>query len=373
MIERLPNPNTLVIQPMGADAAGLDGVRRLFSDVFGHTVSADHWLWKYGPGIGRSFNWVAVGPDGPARPWGHVGARVVPGLWHGQAARLVHLTDVMVHPGLRGNLQPDTVYARLMRAMAECLVDREGPGVLAWGFPGLTPARLGTRMGLYRPLQRISEYQVDFSNPRLVTTTTKCWPIGRVCRVQPQSWDVPWLNGVWQSYTSKPRLRPIRSPGRSSVEALMGLPQLLVQKDAAYCLWRYRDHPAKPYRLWRVHGPWWQTLGWVVTRSDPRPLVVDALLPVAWTTGKAWSAVLWGLSRVSGCTEWTTWSPPDPGLTPVRTETSLIVPVEFLSSHLAGRGVSAWTLTQPRSNRFHVPLESPWQRPWFQPGDTDVF
>jgi hypothetical protein len=361
-----------VIQPLGGEKAAQDGVRRLFFDVFGHEVSAGHWSWKYGPGAaGRALNLVAVGPQGTTQPWGHVGACVMPGRWCGLPARLAHLTDVMVHPGFRGNLQPDTLYSRLMRTMAKTLVETEGNGLLAWGFPGLSPARLGARMGLYRPLQRVSSHHVDLSSANSRSGLATPWSSAAVCKVQPQAWDPNWLNQIWQRVPNP--LISNASQSFADPRSEPALAPLLVQKDAAYCLWRYRDHPGKPYTLWRVKGPWRQTLGWLVTRTDPLPLVVDALVPRAWGSGRAWSKILNALAVATGCPRWTTWNPPDPDAAPVRTETSLIVPVEFLAGRLVGAGDSAWTHYSAQSGRFTVPAATPWQPPWFQPGDTDVF
>ena len=369
--------HALHIQALGRDEAAAQGVRRLFHEVFGHEVSAAHWAWKYGPGAdAQALHWVAVGPEGPDRPWGHVGARVMPGWWRGQPLRLAHLTDVMVHPRLRGNLQPDTVYARLMRTMAQSLMANEGQApLLAWGFPGLTPARLGARMGLYRPLQRIALHHVQAGAPE--PRRAPAFSIGRrqTCRVQAQDWDAAWLDRIWHGHAAT---SPATSPSIPTQPA--GPQHLSVQKDAAYCLWRYRDHPAGHYRLWRVQGPWWRPLGWLITRSEPQPLVVDTLLPWPWRTGTAWSQVLQALARASGTAQWTTWNVPDPALTPFETETSLIVPVEFRAAELAGGGPSAWTAAsqagaataQPPALSSRV-VPASIQPPWFQPGDTDVF
>lgn len=397
MLEAAHNPQDLTVQALSGEADAVDGVRRLFQEVFDHEVSAAHWHWKYGPVAGaQSLNWVALGPEGPARPWGHVGARLMPGWWCGQRVQLAHLTDVMVHPQVRGNLQPNTVYARLMRTMAQALIDAGGPTLLAWGFPGLTPARLGARMGLYRPLQRLSLFHVNASSseerqppsgPQPLGPRISVWPPSGWrrasplrCTVHAQAWDAAWLNHMWQRHAADSPAVQAPSGAPPGTPAMIGPAHLSVQKDAAYGLWRYRDHPAQPYRLWRVQGPWWRSLGWIVTRAEPQPLVVDILLPPQWRSGSAWSEVLRALSLASGCAQWTTWNAPDPGITPFETETSLIVPVEFRAAELAAGEPSPWTRAHSEARSEHHSLHGweaagtpPLPHPWFQPGDTDVF
>ena len=388
MAEPARDPQRLAMQALGRDDAAVDGVRRLFHEVFGHEVSAEHWRWKYGPAAGaQTLNWVAVGVEGPARPWGHVGARVMPGWWCGRPARLAHLTDVMVHPSLRGDLQRDTVYARLMRAMARALLEPGGPPLLAWGFPGLTPARLGARMGLYRPLQRVIRHHVHAAPSEGQSHASGLYALQALAagalgfKVKPQGWDTPWLNRIWQRHADAlcgPSRRPVlpSPPGPGS---------LSVQKDAAYCLWRYRDHPNRPYQLWNIQGPWRRAIGWLITRAEPEPSVVDALLPMELRTGMAWSRILIALASASGQPQWATWHEPDRSLTPFQSETNLIVPVEFRAAELTGAGPSIWTqvttveapahdhgqaTARPRSSSA---VPRPLQPPWFYPGDTDVF
>jgi hypothetical protein len=354
---------------MGADEAAWAGARRLFEEVFGHPVSAVHWAWKYGAAAdARCLNLVAIGPEGPSRPWGHVGCRVMPAHWRGQMVWGAHLTDVMVHPQARGGLGPQTLYARLMRAMATELMRLPQP-LLAWGFPGLTPSRLGARMGLYRPLQRVTVHTVKFERPNpswaLPFRTSSLF--GR-CKVVEQAWDEQTLRALdtlWSRHTAHraPRGDVAFAPGTATHPACNSAP--VVVRNAAYMAWRYREHPGKPYRLWRVQGPWWHPLGWLVSRQDPQPLVVDQLLPAQWSSGERWGDVLRALAHASGERQWSTWNAPNPDGEAAQSALSLIVPVEFRAAELAGAGTSIWTKAVAATPSAH-PVA-------FQPGDTDVF
>ena len=369
------------IEPLGiGEAADPAGVRQLFEEVFGQPVSAAHWAWKYGPAAGAlGLHRVAVAA-GPVL--GHVGARIMPGWWQGRPARLAHLTDVMVHPQARDGLQATTPYARLMRAMAQALVQQasDAAPLLAYGFPGLTPARLGQRMGLYRPLGRVQVYRVAFA-ARTLAGAQRPWD-WRVRLASPSEWPSEWLDQQWA------KLAPQQAGP-------------LVRKDSAYLAWRYRDHPTHRYQLWKVLAPWsapalgWGTAagGWLVTRLQPQPVVVDSLLPLSAQQPQAWLRILQALAQVSGQAEWTTWRPVQgaQGASPmaeVHHETSLIVPVEFRADELSEGGPSAWAqhdaahgLAQPlrlgtagRADLAgHTAAGTTSGGPLFQPGDTDVF
>lgn len=344
----MPGPDIVIdIRPLESTEPAQAAVRRLFETVFGHPVSAAHWAWKYGPAAGaQAMQWVAYGEAGPDEPLGHVGARLMPGIWQGQPCWVAHLTDVMVHPQARAGLQSTSTYAQLMRAMAKALLKQtQAPGaghrhrampLLAHGFPGLTPARLGQRMGLYRPLGQVQVHRAVFpASPR-----RPWWG----WHLRPLVWEEDLLNRLW-AHHAPDQVQPS------------------ICKDAAYLAWRYRDHPAQPYRVWLLLSPWRRCSGWLVTRDEPQALVVDALLPSHLQAPGGWAKVVAALAQASGQAEWTTWRPLQGAGARVVTETSLIVPVEFRASELSGASPSPWTALGARAEDAQI----------FQPGDTDVF
>lgn len=359
-----PGP-ALRITELPADSAqralAEQGLRGLFHAVFAHEIDAATWVWKYhqAPGA-RAVHMVALDAAGWADPAGHVGCLILPGHQHGRAVWMAHLTDVMVHPRARGGLQADTVYARLMRAMAQHLAALDSPEtpILAYGFPGRLPSRLGQRMGLYRPI-RSDECQPLW---------THHWP-ERPSRdaVQPR-WGPLW---PWAQPVQVQRLDPEDAVGLQSA-AQAGLrvsrrspaPHAHVLKDAAYLAWRYLRHPKQVYTLWRVRGRWGRPQGWVVTGGDQGEWIIDAQLPVPSQQGAGWAVVLQALTQATGSGQWRGWrSAGAPFIEAVAP--SLIVPGEFRFRELAAgdRG----------SESAASPARSSAQLGGFYPGDTDVF
>ncbi len=290
----------------------------LFSAVFGHPVTPAQWRWKYqqGPRLG-SLNLVAR--DAQGRLVGHAGATVFAGSFRGSTLPLAQVCDIMVLPDARGGLGQQATYPRLFEALRLRLQARF-PGVLAYGFPGTRPFKLGERLGFYRRFYDVRESTLAAAGGR--SRGFQPW------RVAPADWTAAPVDRIWS------RCGPLQ-------------PGPLVARTADYLAWRYRDHPQHGYRLWACRH-WWREAGWLVTRTlpDGTECVVDALLP---DPAEA-PAVLAALSRAMAADTGTvptlrTWLPlPQPVTTP-------IVAIEIR--------VQDWHLD--------------WPAPLFQPGDTDVY
>lgn len=324
----------------------------LFTAVFGHAMSVAQWRWKYqGPSASECIHIVAwQDHDGQEQAVGHVGALLLPGQFRGQPHGVAQLMDVMVLPTARGGLSKEGTYGQLMLSMAQCLQERAHP-VLAYGFPGATPARLGQRMGLYRLLCRVSEQQLAAHG-----ASTRTWWSPSV---HPQEWDDGWLDRMWQRCQTNAEAPTVR-------------------KDAAYVAWRYRQHPQRSYRLWRVCSAWGRDWGWLITQEADGPWVVDACLARQALRSDRLVGCISALARSSGVSGWKWWqavpqavhSGVDPGVRPgaqqgehaaVSAQLSLVWPGEFRCRELCGQAPSAWALSdQAQAHSF-----------W--PGDTDVF
>lgn len=339
-------------------------LRGLFATVFGSDVSDQHWRWKYsGPASSRELHALAYAEGG--EPVGHVGVVVQP-AWETrcphaansgqpQPAWMAHLTDVMVRPDHRGGLGPEGVYPRMMAAMAEQLAAWQaewGVSVYAYGFPGLTPSRLGHRMGLYRPLYRVHEHSLASQESPGWGWRVREYPLAQgfsaKLRLELDAIDQLLAYRLTQAKTQPPDTpAPLLGPqaplAQSAPLNLPGAPRL--RKGAAYVEWRYAAHPARPYRLFLLRDPFSRLRGWSVCREHPRPLVVDAQLVPTTRRVRMWA----GLHReTNGSPPWRTWLAEDGRGPP---EESLIVPSEFL-------------IPGPRMV---------WQPSAFVPGDTDVF
>jgi hypothetical protein len=327
----------------------------LFHTAFGLELSEQHWQWKYGglPGSHRFHVLALLG----GQPIGHVGALVQPAWASGSpglapaAAWMAHLTDVMVHPAHRGGLGPDGIYPTIMTTMATHLSRWQAQTrrpLYAYGFPGLTPSRLGHRMGLYRPLFRVQEYALNTTAPGGWLWRLRHVPGGPLSEGLRQELDdldrraapVPSVTGTADAHIP-PRLR----------------------KDGAYVEWRYALHPARPYRMFLLRSPMGRLRGWCVLRIAPQPKFVDLCTDDPCLRPRLVAAASSPPGSAQGGTDGQPYSPPRPRspAIPWRTwiaqdaagpgEPSLIVPVEF-----------------------RVPGSThDWPAPAFAPGDTDVF
>lgn len=302
----------------------------LFAQVFGHSIEPRHWRWKYqqGPRL-AGLNLVLRHPDGSLL--GHVGASVFAGQLQGRRVPMAQLSDVMVAPGARGGLDTQGVYARLMRSMQHTLQQRF-PGVFAYGFVGIRPYRLGSRMGLYQARHECRAGLLPSDAP-----------VGwreRISSAHPIDWQQALTSGLFERLGSQ-AVRTIQRP--------------LLVRNSAYMQWRYAQHPQHSYQLWGIRTLGC-TSGWVVTRCMPsgQHTLIDQwpVPPAALAQGAsltALSAVARALqatdrSRPVQLSAWSIDTPQSRGLEPV-------IGVEFK--------VGGWHTGVPA--------------PVFVPGDTDVF
>jgi hypothetical protein len=302
----------------------------LFSKVFGHPIHPEYWAWKYqhGPRL-AGLNLVVRNDAGQLV--GHVGASVFAGQMQGQTLPMAQLSDVMVEPTARGTFDSQGVYAQLMRNMQHVL-QTQFPGVFAYGFVGIRPYRLGSRMGLYKSQQECRAGII----PAWKARGWRDW----LCSVHQVEWqdaiDQNLFERIWQN--TAPRIfRPT------------------LQRSSAYMQWRYADHPQHTYQLWVVRALG-RNLGWVVTRclSSGQHMVIDLLpaqpgsvvQPDTLTTLSAVGQAIQAQQPKNPQTlrAWNIQTPESQKLEPV-------IGVEFC--------VGAW---------HHLP-----QAPVFVPGDTDVF
>ena len=326
----------------------------LFQRVFGAPLPLQVQRWKYvlGPRL-ASHSIVARDPSGALL--GHAGALVFPGLQAGRPLPMAQVCDVMVDSTARGGLELQGVYGRLMAALQADLA-RTHPGVLAYGFAGVRPYKLGARMGLYRAVQpcrmgRVADLpkpqgaggsppggqgEVPTPLPWWRRPSSGRWPAGSVM-AQAVGWEHPDLARLWA------RLAPtLRHP--------------LVQRTPAYLSWRYAGHPVWRYQLWMLRRAWSRPLGWVVTREMPDGslCIVDALLPPEvddLTTARALADAMMD-AQASQATQ---GAPPDLCGWWVQTEAAARL-----------EPIMGCEVRVDRWHSDHLPLR-------FQPGDTDVF
>jgi len=307
----------------------------LFAKVFGHSTEPADWIWKYqqGPRL-AGLNIVIRNPEG--RFVGHVGASVFVGHTQGRSLPMAQLSDVMVDPTARGSFDSQGVYAQLMRGMQQAL-QAQFPGVFAYGFVGIRPYRLGSRMGLYKSQHECRAGLMPAGQP----TGWRDWFLKAQAVDWSEAFECKLFERVWQSSASS-----------------IARPTLVRSSD--YMRWRYAQHPQHSYQLWVIRA-WGRTQGWVVTRCMPsgQHIVID-LLP-AQAGAIAQGNTLAAMSAVGRALQ--EQHPQD-----AQTQSPL--------------ALSAWSIQTPESQRLEpvIGVEfrvGEWhslpQAPVFVPGDTDVF
>ena len=307
----------------------------LFAKVFGHSTTHEQWLWKYqqGPRL-AGLNLVIRNPEGQLV--GHVGASVFAGQTAGRTLPMAQLSDVMVDPSARGSFDSQGAYAQLMRGMQQAL-QTQFSDVFAYGFVGIRPYRLGSRMGLYKSQHECRAGLMPAGQPT-------GWRDG-FCTAHATDWSEAFesklFERVWQSSASK-----------------ITRPTLVRSSD--YMRWRYAQHPQHSYQLWVIRS-WWRTQGWVVTRCMPsgQHTVID-LLP-AQPGAIAQNSTMAAMSAVGRALQ-------ERHAKDAQAQSPLTL--------------SAWNIQTSESKRIEpvIGVEfrvGEWnglpQAPVFVPGDTDVF
>lgn len=311
-------------------------VCQLFETVFGHSLSAEHWRWKHTPPApGMAINLVSRDSLGIT---GHVGATILPGTWGRQAHWMAQITDVMVHPRARGGLQRHGTYGQLivtLQQRLQALARTLAQPLTAYGFPGRSPCYLGTRLGLYQPLYAC-EVQPWQGGSRL-RWLDRCWilkpiPLQQAGLVAMTEFGAE-IDRIWDRH-------------RHALYGHQAGPMLT--KNAAYLAWRYASHPQRPYTLWIIQSRACAAVGWLITRRDPYPLLIDSCLPPTWSQPNRSAVLKRLLSHTSGIPDWFRWT----------------------RTHHPCRGSLHTGIVAVRLITEKHQAEGP--APMFQPGDTDV-
>ena len=292
----------------------------LFHRVFGQTISPSHWHWKYtqGPRLG-GLNLVARTPAGELV--GHVGSSIFPGVLGASQLSMAQVCDVLVDRSARGGLDVNSVYPRLIKALQQAL-QTHFVAPYAYGFAGVRPFKLGSRMGFYRELQQCRPGY--FGPPEASRWGSALWT------AREAAWDTHRLDKICtrQAQASE---------------------QPIVLRTGAYLTWRYHQHPVNSYRLWFLRHLM-RDRGWFITRAMPNGelCIVDAMLPKLADPLMLTAALATALA-----------ASPQPA-TPIY--------AWFLPAS-ESQGVEPIIGSEVKVNHWHTQFPSP----RFQPGDTDVY
>lgn len=351
----------LVMRGLHADH-DLQGLCGLFGDVFGQPMEQSQWRWKYMQAPGSQHYHAIAANAQTGRLMGHMGVIILPGVRGGQSIRMAHATDLMISPQARSGIGPYSVYRHIMHTVRERALDA-GPDaapLFMYGFPGQRPATLAMRLGIQRRLQICTQYALPATNAPKGALAQWWARVGRrplQAVAQPadaQSWSDAVLDPIWQRRAGELAAQAQTDPAGAR-------PSLV--KNAAYLRWRYLLHPqqhaagtggAPLYTLWLLQRRGRPPCGWVVTRLQPQPIVVDSCLPGG---PQAVVAALRALPLPATLA-------PELSLQPIETPW-----ISWLRHPQAQATETPIWATAMQGAQFH----ENWPSPEFQPGDTDVF
>lgn len=263
---RLARDHRPDMRPVTLGAAEAPEVRALFAEVFGHELSAAEWAWKYGQGRGR-----AVGLRQGSRLLAHYGG-LTRAVWQGgERLAACQVCDVIVHADLRAHLARRNPLQALTASFLEAEIGWGLPHRVGFGFPTDRAFGVAQRLGLYAA--------VDSMDAATWPAQALRWPLPRqvlqVADLQPGAAPAAEVDALWQA-----------------MRAEAG-PSLLAERDAAWLLHRYLNHPRLRYRVLLLRSRWQRRpLGVAVLREHDGHLEW-----VDWVAPRASLPALLGLVR----------------------------------------------------------------------------
>ncbi|MFA7241860.1 MAG: bifunctional class I SAM-dependent methyltransferase/GNAT family N-acetyltransferase [Sulfuricellaceae bacterium] len=201
-------------------------MRALFSEVFGHEMSADHWHWKYGDGRGSGIGvWRAA--DG--KLVAHYGGVSRDILLCGRPARAFQACDLMVGASERGSFTRKGPAFLATATFLERELGYGAPHLLGCGFPTERAYRLPERLGLYvGSVGAIQELVWPTENSK----TSPFWKIREISLATRKEQEL--ADACWKRMAA------------DLTDRIVGV------RDAAYLTHRYLGHPDKSYRIFAV-------------------------------------------------------------------------------------------------------------------------
>ncbi len=223
-------------------------VLRLFNEVFGHEMSAQHYQWKYVEGHG-----YGVVAEKSGEIVGHYGGVLRDILAFGAPGRAYQILDVMVDAKERAVLTRNGPFAMMASSFAEQAACIHAP--YGFGFPTGRHMQLAERIGLYSEVGRIVELS---------------WPAG-------SRWPRPdtRLTAVYENNPGA--LRDIDLLWRKM--AVDYRDALICVRDADHVRHRFLRHPDRQYHVLLVRRRLGRgVLGALVLRRDDEKLILVDLI-----------------------------------------------------------------------------------------------
>ncbi len=217
----------------------------LFEASFGHTMSAANLQWKYqgteklGVGVWHDKELVAFYGGMP---------RAI--SYFGQPAMAIQIGDVMVHPSQRGVLTRRGPFQVAAATFLEQQIGHDRPHLLGFGFPADKALRLAQHLGLYAPVDSLTEIR-------------------------------------WPARPGRPKLRtyarPVTNANATVIDALwLEMKQALQGSIVGVRNWaflrsRYLMHPQHPYTVLLVRRRFSGAVVGIVVLRDREELGVELL------------------------------------------------------------------------------------------------
>lgn len=189
----------------------------LFSESFGHHMSAENLQWKYqateklGVGVWNGDQLVAF--------YGGMPREI---SYFGQPAMAIQIGDVMVHPSQRGVLTRRGPFQIAAATFLEQQIGHNRPHLVGFGFPADKALRLAQHLGLYAPVDSLTELR----------------------------WPAQAGRPIFKNYA-----RPVTDVSATLVDALWLEMKLALRgsivgvRDWAFLHSRYVKHPLQPYAV----------------------------------------------------------------------------------------------------------------------------
>jgi len=199
----------------------------LFSEVFGHEMSAAHWQWKYGDGRGMG---IGVWRSADGKMVAHYGG-TSRNIWYfGQPARAFQACDLMVSASERGSFTRKGPAFLATATFLEHELGYGAPHLLGCGFPTERAYRLPERLGLYvGSVGTIKELVWPAEKSKI----SLFWTLREISLETQKEQDL--ADACWKRMAA------------DLANRIVGV------RDAAYLKQRYLGHPDKTYRIFAVH------------------------------------------------------------------------------------------------------------------------
>lgn len=201
-------------------------MRALFARVFGKTMDAAEWHWKYGDGRGR-----AVGLWRGSELLAHYAAATRWCRIDGRLERACQVGDVMVLPEANAGLGRRSALHQVSATLLEAEIGWGQPHRVGFGFPNSRAQKVAEKLGLYATVDEV--VQLEWPAPPRRRWGDAWWRLEPVDPAALDEGGVAWreLEALWQQMAT-------------------GLPAaLLPLRDPAWLRHRYGQRPGVVYRL----------------------------------------------------------------------------------------------------------------------------